>query len=240
MISLMPFVFPHLRVGLSERADGSMKLLRQDQVDPVTASRRTHFFEQQGMDPQHVVIAHLVHGTHVAVVTLDDGGQFVPETDGLVTNQVGVILAVTVADCVPVYFYDPVRRAIGLAHSGWRGTLKRIVPEVMRTMQEQYGSRPDDMHVLIGPCIQQHHFEVQQDVAQMFQAYIEQITHLNGRILVDLSSIIQRQLVDVGVPIEHIEQSEVCTYCEEERYFSYRRDKPEIVEAMVAYIGMTA
>ena len=234
----MSFSSPTIRFGFSERSDGNMKLLYDGVLDVEAVENRRRFFQALGIDVARTVATRCVHGTEIAVITEEQAGAVFEGFDGLVTNVPNLYLTVTGADCVPVYIVDPVHHAIGLAHSGWRGAVQNMAAALVQKMASAYGSSPEDLQVRIGPRIQQHHFEVQEEVERQFAAYPDCIEHRDGKIFVDLGRVIATQLAQVGVLPTNIEQDDTCTYCEESRYFSYRRDKPEKLEVMVAYLGM--
>ncbi len=223
--------YPELRLGLSQRQDGSMKLL----PDGANTQTRQNFFAARGIPA--VVSAQVTNGDFVQMVTPNDSGRIIPDTDGLVTAYRDLFLAVTVADCFPVYLFDPAQKVIGLAHAGWRGIASGIISNAVRLMIRDCQCQAQNLLCAVGPGIQQHHFEVRYDAANAFKDYPEYIDR-QDKLTINLSGIIVRQLFDLGVPLENIIVSEDCTYCLPEKYFSFRRDKPEIVEAMVAYIGM--
>ncbi len=220
-------------MGISQRKDGQMKM-----VDFDVCENRDQFLQTVGLSVEDVVSSGLVHGSHVARVSRSDMGTLISDTDALVTNDKGVILAVTVADCVPVYFYDSVKNVIGIAHAGWRGVVSEIVKKTIGTMGTEYESDPKDIKALIGPHINACHFEIGEDIVQNFEQYPKAIKRAEGKIFVDLSLILEDQLLSIGMAKEYIIQSNECTYCNPEKYFSYRRDKPEKVEAMLCYIVM--
>jgi hypothetical protein len=233
----MKFEFDEIKWGISKRKDGSMKVIFDGLPDRDALANRKKFFSALGVDHKNVVSADLIHGNRVAIIASADGGRLIPDTDALVTNKPGVYLTVTGADCVPVFFYDPKQKAIGLAHAGWRGVVKNIAAEAVCAMKEKYGSMPSDICALIGPRIQAHHFEVQEDVAERFSDHPDRVQKRDGRIFIDLGRIIFDQLLDAGVLKTNIANDPACTYCEKENYFSFRRDKPNKLQAMVAYIG---
>lgn len=146
------------------------------------------------------ITAQQVHGKQIAVVgspmTQDRCFQ---DCDGIVTNQRGVCLGIYVADCCAVYIVDPVRRAIGLVHSGKKGTELGIAANAIRTMTAQFGSAPSDLIVQLSPCIRPPHYEI------------------------DFAVEIVRQCRDAGVSA--VEDCRVCTACDLERYYSYRAEK---------------
>ena len=140
------------------------------------------------------------HGNKVALVPGPaSSGERVPEVDGLITNVPGLPLVVRVADCGPVYFYDPVKRAIGLSHSGRKGTEGNITGATISAMREHFGSKPADIVVQLGPCIRPPHYEV------------------------DFAAEIGRQARAAGVV--HFHDVGTCTACHLDRYYSYRAEK---------------
>lgn len=115
------------------------------------------------------------HTTNIRIITDKDRGKGVTkprdytDIDGLITNIPGMVLTTLYADCVPLYFVDPVQKVIGLAHSGWRGTIQGIGKEMIKMMEESYGCCPNDIQAAIGPSICQSCYEVSRDVAEQFQ-----------------------------------------------------------------------
>lgn len=207
--------FPKLKYGISEKSDGAMKF---------DAQRRDSYFARLGVVPY--VLADVVHGVCIARVHTDNRTSTLPETDGLVTKENNLFLTITVADCFLVYFYDPVMKIIGLVHAGWRGVSKNIVKEAIKLL-EKSGADVKNLLAGIGPGIRECHFEVREDVAKIFGTKEK---------FINLSGIIQNQLMELGVKKENIEDSGECTFCLRDKYFSYRRDKPAQVEAMIGYI----
>lgn len=193
---------------------------------------RKTFFKKQNLSGRKVYSAELVHGVRVHRISSGDENIILAQTDALITGEKNVILTVTVADCFPVYFFDPIKLIIGIAHCGWRGIVGNLASKTIGAMH----SKPSDVLVGIGPGIQPCHFEVQADVLPRFQEYPEEILHRDNKIFVDLPAIISKQLTDIGV--KKIETSGECTCHNHQKYFSFRRDKPKAIEAMVAYIGL--
>ena len=119
------------------------------------------------------------HTTNVRVITEEDRGKGIlrpqdySDVDGMITNVPGIVLVTSYADCVPLYFVDPVRKAIGLSHSGWKGTVGHIGQKTVEKMHEVYGSEPKDIVAAIGPSICQSCYEVSDDVAEAFRANLQ-------------------------------------------------------------------
>ncbi len=204
---------------------------------------------------EYLIKPHLVHGKHVEVIDrsflekehikatgypelADVPGYIeVPETDGLVTDIPGVALVTTHGDCIPVFAFDPIMKVAGVAHAGWKGTMLGIAAELAGTMKERYGCRAEDIRAYIGPGIGRCCFEVREDVRKAFMEYAPWTDEFisvkdDEHYLIDLKGINERYLRSEGV--EEVEVSPDCTYCLEDKYWSYRRcgDK----DRMLAYI----
>lgn len=233
----MSLTFPHfaghsdLIYGFSDRGDGSMHRRSQEE-------NRRRFFQKQGVDPSRVVAVGLVHGGAVARVSEDNAGTFVQDVDGLVTDARGLFLSATAADCFLLYFYDPAKSIVGLAHGGWRGVLAGIVENTVDALEKNFGTDSEDLLVGMAPGIRECHFEMSPSDLDLFRAYPKYVSRKEGKVFVNLSGIIIEQLRNAGVSREHVEDSGICTHCEEEKYFSYRRDKPKVPHLMIGYIGL--
>ncbi len=146
------------------------------------------------------------------------------DTDALVTNEQNLALALNFADCVPIIFYDPVKKVSAIAHAGWRGTVSKIAPKTVEKMVKNFSSKPKDIIALIGPAIGKCCFEVQEDVKNKLLDTIDELYHekvCNDNYL-DLKLINKFQLLATG--IEKIDLCEYCTFCQSELFFSYRRE----------------
>jgi YfiH family protein len=169
-----------------------------------------------------------VHGATVAVVGTGDGGQVIPDADGLVTAARGVMLAVHSADCVPLLLADPNRHVVAAVHAGWRGVATGIAGVAVTVMADRFGCRPADLRVAIGPCIGPCHYEVDEPVIARLQKWPwwEAVVTPNphGRWQLDLREATRRQLNERGVPVIQIETLDWCTFEHPELFYSYRRD----------------
>lgn len=177
------------------------------------------------------------HTTNVRIVGKEDKGKGVVrekdyrDVDGLITNERGLVLTTFYADCVPLYFVDPVKKAIGLSHSGWRGTVNRMGEETIRRMQQAYGSNPKDLITAVGPSICMSCYEVGSEVAQEFkQAFpdkeqqAEILTEkANGKYLLNLWKANYFVMVQAGVKPENISVTDICTCCNAQELFSHRK-----------------
>ncbi len=194
------------------------------------------FCAATGFDVERIVLAQLQHGANVRVVTDKDAGKGLwkpfdyENIDGLVTNEPNLILTATFADCVPVFFVDPVKKAVGIAHSGWRGCVKEISAKMIHTMERAYESDAGDILAAIGPSIGGCCFEVSEDTYYDFTDmpyFSEDWCYLNsqGNYEIDLWKVIRATLIENGVTEEHITISGLCTKCNPDIFFSHRASK---------------
>lgn len=190
--------------------------------------------EAFGVLPEQIVCSMQTHTTNVRRVGAADGGAGVTrslpwtDVDGLITDEPGILLGTFFADCVPLYFADPVHRAIGLSHSGWRGTVSRMGEATLRAMADAFGSRPQDVLCAIGPSICQRCYEVSGDVAEQFAAAFpgagrELLYHTTGdKYQLNLWEANRRILLSAGVRPEHLQTTDLCTCCNPHNLFSHR------------------
>jgi YfiH family protein len=142
------------------------------------------------------------------------------EADAFITNEKNLPIAIRTADCVPVFIFDPVRRAIGLAHTGWKGTIKSIAAKTVQKMKENYASRPSDLKVVLGPSIRRCCYTVGKEFHDYFSGYVH---HRDGFLYADMIAANHDQLLKAGVHDKNIFDSGDCTCCHA-GYFSFRRD----------------
>jgi polyphenol oxidase len=164
---------------------------------------------------------------HSNVVLLATEPGVLGEGDALVTNHAGLAISIRTADCYPILLADTRNLAVAAIHAGWRGTAAQIVVKTLEKMRAEFGTEACDIFAAIGPGIGVCCYEVGEDVSKQFGFAIR--THL------DLSSENRKQLESAGVPTQNIEALDVCTFCNAERFFSYRREK-EKAGRMTSYI----
>ena len=221
-----------VQFGISQKGDGQMRIREGN----FALENRKRYFSKYGIDFHKVVSADLEHGNTVFIVDEKHFGKTIPESDALVTGRTGIYLAVTVSDCVPIFFYDE-KRVIGIAHAGWRGVVSNIANKVINSMCKKFSSDPRNIKVYVGPHIKKCHFEIRQGIISQFKDYPYSIEKRNGRVFINLEKIIRSQLRDAGILASNIEISPDCTYCND-KYFSFRRDKPTEVMSQIAYIAL--
>lgn len=163
-----------------------------------------------------------VHGNRVVVVSSKNSGQIIECCDGLVTNDPDITLKVSVADCIPLAFYDPISNSIGLIHAGWRGLYGGIIKNAIEAMKNNFGTNPKNLFVEIGPHICPKHYEVKADVSSKFISYKNAIIEKEEKLYLDLSSVVLDQLSVYGVSKSNILVSDTCTF-EDTSLASYRR-----------------
>jgi YfiH family protein len=191
--------------------------------------------ESIGVEVQSIVISKQVHKTNIRLVDEEDCGKglFLPrdfdEIDGMITDRPNITLVTKYADCVPLYFVDPIKKAIGLTHSGWRGTVAKIGNNTIEMMMKHFGSNPEDIVAVIGPSICKDCFEIGEEVAVEFQKAFPQehdnilVAKKDGKFQCDLWAANRYVLIGAGLKPENIHISGVCTCCNEELLFSHRK-----------------
>ncbi len=185
-------------------------------------------YQALGISRRDVATAHQVHGNRVALVGPEDRGRVIPATDALITDTPGVALMLRFADCLPVLLYDPIRRAIGLAHAGWKGAIGGIAAKTASAMVEAYGSRPADIVAGLGPCIGPCCYQVGTEVIELVKASFGHWQELlrpqgDGSVHFDLRGASDRQLAELSV--REVEVSQLCTACRTDEFFSHRAEK---------------
>ncbi|MDD2978704.1 MAG: peptidoglycan editing factor PgeF [Hespellia sp.] len=188
-----------------------------------------------GVDCADMVFSQQTHTTNVRAVTEADRGAGITrergycDVDGLVTNVPGLCLVTFYADCVPLYFLDPVKRAVGLSHSGWRGTVGKIGRKTVEAMTREYGSDPKDILACVGPSICQSCYEVSEDVIFEFQKSFEEkdwsclyYKKENGKYQLDLWKANALIFAEAGIRNEHMAVTNICTHCNSDVLFSHR------------------
>ena len=181
-----------------------------------------------GIPRSHMVTCHQVHSADVFVATAADGGRLVGRGDALIADQPGVYLSMRFADCTPILLHDPVRRAVGIAHAGWRGTLKNVAGAVARAMVERLGCLPGDISAVIGPAIGPCCYQVGGEVIQAVEATCADAAGLlqrraGGRAYFDLWEANRRRLVEAGMG--RVAVAGLCTACRTDHFFSHRAER---------------
>lgn len=222
--------------GVSQGCYSSLNLsfTRGDDEDAVRENFR-RIGAALGVRCEDMVFTQQTHTTNVRVVDSRDRGMGImrprsyTDVDGLVTNVPGVCLVTFFADCVPLYFVDPVKKVIGLSHSGWRGTAGKIGAKTVRLMQEQYGCRPSDLLAAVGPSICRDCYEVSGDVIDQFKEHFAEkdwpelfYKKENGKYQLDLWRANELVFLEAGIKEENIAVTNLCTHCNSDILYSHR------------------
>ena len=224
--------------GVSQGEFASMNLAfnRGDDPDNVTENYK-RLCKSAGLEYDSLVASAQDHHTFVRAVTAEDKGigfckpRDLQSVDALITNEPGVTLVTYYADCTPLFFVDPVQRAIGLAHAGWRGTAGRIGERVLSEMRRLYGTDPKDIKAAVGPAISVCCYEVDEPCAANFLAMtdlsVERFVFSKGggKYMLDLLEANRQILMSAGVPEESITLSDLCTNCNSTLLWSHRATK---------------
>ncbi|BCS81070.1 peptidoglycan editing factor PgeF [Anaerocellum diazotrophicum] len=202
-------------------------------------------FEALHIDYRNIFYAKQVHKNDIIIA--ERGFDFFEynqetEADGLVTNISGIALITMHADCFPVYIVDIEKRVISLVHSGWKGTLLHITENAIKILKKKFLSSAEDLLVAIGPGICKRHFEVGKDVYEMFfKEFGDEVCfEYKESLFVDLKKAILLDLKKNGINLSQIISCDMCTYEDEDIFFSYRRDHRELKKlgSMVAILRM--
>ncbi|MCX5669529.1 MAG: peptidoglycan editing factor PgeF [Candidatus Omnitrophica bacterium] len=190
-------------------------------------ANRKKFLGSIGIDYRSLICAQQVHGKNVEYVRQENKGSgaldyasSIMDTDGFITDQPGVPLAILTADCLSIFIYDPERPAIAILHAGWRSTEKNISQAGISRMREKFGSQAKDLLVGFGPSIRSCCFQVEEDFKSNFSFGL---LKREGGIFMDIALINQRQLVGCGVEEENIFDPAFCTFSDDD-FFSFRKE----------------
>ena len=222
-------------VSKGDFATMNFSFTRGDDRDDVLENYR-RMAAALGVDRERMVLTWQTHTTNVRRVTEEDEGKGIVrdrdyrDVDGLITDIPGITLVTFFADCVPLYFLDPVHKAIGLSHSGWRGTVKRMGQVTVDAMKEAFGTRPEDIIACIGPSICGDCYEVGEEVADEFADAFHEKYHdvillkkQNGKYQLDLGKANEIVLKEAGIKGDNLAVTNICTYCNPQLLFSHRR-----------------
>jgi polyphenol oxidase len=225
------------RVGGVSRGNlGSLNVSLKVQDDPVRVTENRNLLSQAlGMDLGQAVWVDQVHGDKVLQLSAANhpkNGGSLGQADGIITNETGVPLMVLVADCLPVFFYDPTHKAIGLAHAGWRGTVSHVTAKTLLAMGEAYGTRPEEVRVVLGPCIGACCYEVGEDVHRELTGVFPWAPEVFQKVSpthwkLDLAGANARQLVEIGLKEENLIRSGLCTIKHNKLFYSHRAEAQE-------------
>lgn len=244
---------PGLKVGFTTRKDGVSKSpfhtfnlgLHVNDNDSDVIINRKKLAEHVGVSLSKWVCGTQIHGTQIKIVKSTDRGRGsyqvmdgIEDTDGLITKKRGLLCTAFFADCVPLFFFDPQTMYIGIAHAGWKGTVKGIGSQMVKALTS-VGVDPRHLLICIGPCISGEKYEVDQRVIEQIdeEFYPHTVKMLeNNRYLLDLKQLNVENLLQSGVLRHNISITKYCTYSDADLFFSHRRDHGK-TGRMLGYIG---
>ena len=208
------------------RRPANMSLTHGDTA--ASLHNRSVFLAHQGVDYRDLVCARQVHGDAVVSINDTDKGRGAcsaetafADTDALITATAGVPLAVFTADCLPILLYDPQLSCVAAVHAGWRGTKNRIVEKTILRLRQEYRSDAKDIRAFLGPCIRSCCYEVGAEFKTFFP---DAVRVRDGKVYFDLAEANCVQLRQAGVLAGHISDEGMCTSCQADDFFSFRRE----------------
>jgi len=213
--------------------DASMALHTGEKRPLIVANRwrvAHEIIAKEDLSSYLFVVANQTHSDHIKIITKkemlgwESMESAVEDCDALITDLPRVVLNILTADCVPILLYDPHKKVVAAIHAGWRGSHMKIVEKSISMMQSHFGSSASDILAGIGPAIGKCCYEVDRDVAKHFDAYPQALEQKAEKYMLDLIEINKIQLIASGLKEQHIETSGICTSCQVERYFSYRKE----------------
>lgn len=212
--------------AFSIRSDGNMSLRYGNTENSL--NNRKNFLGGLGIDYKDLICVKQIHSNQARYATQEDKGRgaltyesAIADTDALVTDKKNLPLAVFTADCLPIFLYDPSTPAIGLVHAGWRSTQDNIVTVAIQLMQEEFNTSAKDLCVGFAPAIRECCHEVGEDFKKFFLVGLRE---RNRRYYLDLIKINKKQILDLGLKENNIFDSGICTVCNNQDYFSYRKE----------------
>lgn len=209
---------------------------RSDNYEKDDGKNYKRLYDSLNLDYKKCVkIKEQIHSNFVQVIENEETKP--DKVDGLITNKKGISFSLRFADCTPIYLYDTVKNVIGDIHSGWKGTVGKIAQVAVKKMIEEYNSKPEDIICCIGPAIGRCHFEVDEDVKNIFENTFSYM-NINDKIIekgevkegkqkyfIDTNLINRTMLEEIGLLKQNIIESNICTVCNKDVLHSYRVDR---------------
>lgn len=231
--------FPELKFGISTLSGGdgnspylfNLSFRVGDNAENVKRNRKI-FFDKLGISENHVSYQQQTHSVKSNKV---EQPAFYRDSDALYTNRKNNFLAVSIADCIPVFLFEKKKKIVAAIHSGWKGTLNKIATVTTEKIIREFAADARNILAYIGPGISVEHFEVGREIAYLFEDNVT--VKKGGKFFIDLKLHNYMQLIGIGIPDENIEISDYCTYKEKGLFHSYRRDKDKSGR-MLGVIGM--
>ncbi len=196
---------------------------------------RVNFLDQLWLHPNHsVLVCEQNHTNNIAIIdhefissSLFDQEKQIPNTDGIITNIPWMNLVIYTADCMPITFYDPIRRVIGIVHSGWKWTIGWIWKKMIHTMIDNYGSKVGDIRVVVGPSIWPCCYSVKnEEQIELFESLYHNNQLRFDKVYIDLWDSLVQDMLATGILHKHFHNQRLCTSCQNDVFASHRKDNP--------------
>jgi len=237
---LIPEIFPKDRIisGVTKRnlslfPDKGFTISNQDVFTENEIEQHRRFLAGKlGVEFEQMKFQKQVHKTDIQIATSNTPNGL--ESDGMITSEHGIILNVSIADCLAILMFDPINRVIAAVHSGWKGTKESITDKCINILIKKFNSKPNELIVYLSPCASGRNYEVGYDVAKYFPETTQQIS--KSKYLFDNQKEVLNQLIRAGVKESNVESSSICTI-ENNEYHSFRRDRDKSGR-MSAFIGI--
>ncbi len=215
------------RTGLHKGTEFTLSYSSTPDRDAVVANRNLLALAM-GVRENELYLPSQVHKTKIVEVTRRTKKEDLMETDALISAERNRCIAVMAADCVPILLYDKKNKAIGAVHSGWRGSVARILEKTLHEMQARFGTRGDQLLAAIGPSVSQASYEVGEEVVQAVNSSFGLNNNLmipqnNNKAKLDLWKANELQLLEFGVASANIEVANLCTIINNDHFFSARK-----------------
>lgn len=199
--------------------------------------RREDFLRDLAIHPENLVLLKQVHSANLVLVSAEQREYSNCPADGMLTRTPGLALGILTADCVPIYFWDSQKKAVGIAHAGWRGVYQGIAGKMVQAFRQNFLSRPEDIRVAFGPAIRKCCYQVGSEFEDFFPEFFVKQPGPEGKGFMDLIAAIGRDLAAEGIAANSVHDSGLCTACLSDRFFSYRRER-ETSERILSVISL--
>ena len=199
---------------------------KEPEFEKIVENNKKDICDYFGISAENLIHPSQTHTSHIEIAQA--GKMSYPDTDGLILTNKEQAIYLNFADCTPVIIYDPVRNIGAVSHAGWRGTAGNIATKTVEKMVKEFGSNPIDLKCAIGPAISFCCYNVGEEVLQKTKATVKNFDGLfeirEGNIFIDLKGINKQQLVEAGVKPANIDICPYCTVCDNNLFFSYRKE----------------
>ena len=233
----------HLFKNLSQEQTLLHKVTQKNITSPFSFSLALHTQEtkeeiiknreniEKEFPKMHFIVANQTHSANIKIITEEKNIGWkqeetaIRECDALITQEKNIMLTILTADCVPILIFDPIQQVIAVVHAGWKGTEQKILLKTIQKMQSHFQSESKNIIVGIAPAIGKCCYEVDWNVAKYFKNIKNSYSSKNNKYMLNLPYINKLQLLQAGLKEENIEMSNICTACQVDSYFSYRKEQ---------------